>query len=56
MRILQDCICGLAEKKYARKKASDRSEIHPKNLLIILPSQFNYHTLPVTPFKFRKRI
>ncbi len=33
------------------QKTSDMSQMNPKNVSIILQSQFNYHTLPVTPFK-----
>ena len=30
---------------------SHRSQMIPKNFSTILHSQFNYHTLPITPFK-----
>ena len=30
-------------------------QMYRKNFCTILHSQFNYHTLPVTPFKLRER-
>ena len=33
------------------KRFISHSQMNPKKFSIILHSQFNYHTLPVTPFK-----
>ena len=43
-------ICSLDE-QICTVKSSDRSQMSPKKYSTILHSQFNYHKLPVTPFK-----